>query len=52
MGVDVHEIIKAIDSGNAEDLKRYSIDNCIMCGTCSYFCRASKNTMRIIQSVG
>ena len=48
MGVDVKQIINAIEKGDSANLEVYGLDKCIHCGTCSYYCKAGKNTMEIM----
>lgn len=51
MNVQVSKIMKADESNTYDKVKEYGIDNCIGCGTCSYYCRAGKNTMEIIKNI-
>lgn len=50
-GIDVKRIIRSIEKGDLSNLEAYGIDQCMHCGTCSYFCSAGKNTMEIMMKV-
>jgi len=41
--VDVRGIVKTLERDRQADLKGFGIENCISCGSCTYFCRASKD---------
>lgn len=50
-GVMVKDIIQAVEKKTGEDTKKYHSDLCIHCGSCTYFCPASKNVSEIVKGV-
>lgn len=41
-GIKVHKVIQAIEKGDWSKLDIYPIEECIKCGSCSYYCSAGK----------
>lgn len=52
MGVQVHKVVQAIDNNADVDLSDYGIDKCMHCGTCTFYCRASKNVAQYMIKAG
>lgn len=57
MGVQVSKVMKEVEKasgmGTKPDMQKltaYGVQQCIQCGTCSYVCKAGKDTMEIIKT--
>ena len=44
-GVRIREIVKRREKNMQADISDLGLENCIHCGSCTYFCKAGKNTM-------
>lgn len=49
MGIKVHKIVSTLEKDKNADVSIYHPELCINCGTCTYHCRAGKNTMNIVR---
>lgn len=49
MGIKVHKIVSTLEKDKNADVSMYQPELCINCGTCTYHCRAGKNTMSTVQ---
>ncbi|HEX3077989.1 MAG TPA: 4Fe-4S dicluster domain-containing protein [Lachnospiraceae bacterium] len=48
MNIRVDRIVQSVEKGETAAIKSYQPENCIECGSCTYFCNAGKNTMAIV----
>ncbi|MDO5521151.1 MAG: 4Fe-4S dicluster domain-containing protein [bacterium] len=49
MHIQVSKILHAIKENDTKHLEEYKIMDCIGCGTCSYYCKAGRNIMEMVQ---
>ena len=49
MGIRVDRIIRVMEKENHAEIKEYQPEICIQCGACTYFCKAGKNTMGLVE---
>ena len=48
MNIRVDKIVQALEKNKNADVSIYHPETCIRCGTCTYHCRAGKNTMEAV----
>lgn len=51
VGIDVYKAVRAQEKGKKPPVTKEQAALCLQCGICSYYCRAAKDTMKIIQSL-
>ena len=49
MGISVKDIVLAREKNEKADISRFHPEQCIHCGSCTFFCHASKNVEKIVQ---
>ncbi len=42
VGIPVHKVVQALEKDSQADISMYHPERCIRCGSCAYFCKASK----------
>lgn len=47
-GIDIKKMVLALEKNPAASLSALQPENCIFCGVCTYYCRASKNVVAYI----
>lgn len=51
MKIEVYKAVQALEKGKKPPVTKEQAASCLQCGTCSYYCRAGKDTMEIIRSL-